>query len=195
METVQIPGVRYLRPDKVTGTHAQNVSFVTMWPLRGPLSTAYLHNRFAVMLESNVACGDWISWVFWKCDSVLARQKLDVPPCVCAVCKVNLGTFMCARDTSIRYCSEHKPPRMGGYSIKNEEAWILLWQARSPSTLSRQKTELRKLWTSARWCPDGAHDYEPMSPLLYFELYYAFLYMFTLFLYIFTELRAFLSRR
>lgn len=162
----RIPRVCYGPLEKTAcSTNSRNCSFVAMWPLRGPLQSGYLHARFSVLLESNVACGDWISWVLWKCTSIVARSKLDLPPSLCALCKTNLSTFMCARDTSIRYCPEHKPSRTGGFSIEHEEAWILLWQTRSPSALYKQKTELRKLWTAARWCPDGAHDYEPMCPV------------------------------
>lgn len=170
METAQLPRVVYTKSEKACGSNSQNASFVAMWPLRGPLQSGYLHTRFSVLLESNVACGDWKSWVLWKCTSVAARSKLDLPQSFCAVCKDNLSTFMCARDTSIRYCSEHKPPRGAGFSTENEESWILLWQTRSPSTISKQKSELRKLWAAARWCPDGAHDYEQMCLVSNYEL-------------------------
>jgi len=168
MVTAALPSVYYMKSEKACGSNEHTASFVALWPLRGPLQSAYLHQKFSVLLESNVSCGDWMSWVLWRSSSVAARLQMEIPASLCAVCKSKHSTFMCARDTTIRYCSQHKPPRGAGFSVENEESWILLWQTRSPSTLYKQKSELRKLWTAARWCPEGAHDYERMCPFFHY---------------------------
>ena len=123
-----------------------------------------MYNRFSSILETNVACGDWSAWVLWKYTTEIASHKLDLRPYLCAMCRTEIGTYICARDPDIRYCRLHAPAQAMAVGVADEESWVLVWQMRAPSTIAKQKTELRRVWQAARWCPDGALDYEPMFP-------------------------------
>ena len=41
-----------------------------------------------------------------------------------------------------------------------EPCWLLIWQTRLPSTLVKERNELRRLWETCRWCPANALDFE-----------------------------------
>jgi hypothetical protein len=135
-------------------------SFATLWPLRPVGETRHQHLKFCALLEGLVACGDWHGWILFKARPERADHFLDLPQRTCCCC-AREAVYACTREAHLGYCEIHGPAQ-GATSLESKGKWIIVWQTRAPSSVLRQKTELRKLWQAARWCPETALDFEPM---------------------------------
>ena len=163
MAKLGVPGVRFEETSAVDPPGALP-SFATGWPLRAysrwPLGQpSYFATKFFGLLECLVAGGDWHGWLVFAAGERTARDVLGASERRCAEC----GRLDMAFPGASR-CRKHQPQaaRSAGRSDFDCPWWVIVWQTRTASQLQSQRAELRRLWNSCRWCPDGADDYEPM---------------------------------
>jgi len=163
MAKLGVPGVRFEETSALDPAGALP-SFVTGWPLR-PCSRSligqpsYFANKFFGLLECLVAGGDWHGWLVFSAGERSARNVLGASEWRCAEC----GRLDMAYPGA-SHCRKHQPQaaRRVGPPDFDCPWWVIVWQTRAASQPQSQRAELRRLWNSCRWCPDGADDYEPM---------------------------------
>jgi hypothetical protein len=165
--TCALPPVRFAEPSAALAGPCVP-SFSANWPLlpaqgAGPVyaeDVSYFTTKFCSLLEHLVAQGEWQAWLLLEGTTSHVQRVLGHWPRQCQRCSSRDPCYNVPEAKVGLLCPAHAQADMVNVcSSAGEPTWLLVWHTRQWSTVHRQRTTLRKLWESCKWCPAHTPDF------------------------------------